>query len=170
MRLTTLTRLDALVNNAAVGVPSGSLAEQMAQSFKTNATGPLLMGQAFVPLLKKSVSTPRLLNVTSGAGSIATGLDPTSPTYNLRGVEMYKASKAALNMITACQEVDYGVLGIKVFCFCPGFTESNLGPQNKAEYGAKPTSKGAAPMVGILNGERDAEHGGFLKIGGQYPW
>ena len=73
-------------------------------------------------------------------------------------------------MITACQAVHYGELGFKVFAFCPGFTVSNLGPMNNAENGAKPTSEGAAPIVKLLNGERDAEHGGFLHATGQYPW
>jgi NAD(P)-dependent dehydrogenase (short-subunit alcohol dehydrogenase family) len=40
----------------------------------------------------------------------------------------YRTSKAALNMLTACQDYEYGPKGWKVFCFCPGFTESNLGP------------------------------------------
>lgn len=73
-------------------------------------------------------------------------------------------------MITACQAVEYGPLGWKVFAFCPGFTASNLSDLNKVEEGAKPTSEGARPIVEILNGQRDAEHGGFLKIGGQWPW
>jgi NAD(P)-dependent dehydrogenase (short-subunit alcohol dehydrogenase family) len=164
-----LIRIDALVNNAAVGRIPVSLADHMAISFLTNATGPLLMLQAFSPLLQNSTGIPRVINVTSGAGSIAMCLDPKSATYGMKGVEPYRASKAALNMITAILVIDYGDL-FKIFLFCPGFTVSNLGPNNKAHNGAKPTSEGAAPMVNILNGERDAEHGGFLNETGQYPW
>ncbi|KAF2465447.1 NAD(P)-binding protein [Lindgomyces ingoldianus] len=162
-------RLDALVNNAAIGTPPGSLAQQLDQSFRTNATGPAIMVEAFAPLLKKSTGTPRIVNVTSGAGSIATRLDSTSPFYDM-GLVRYRASKAALNMITACQSVDYGPLGWKVFAFCPGFTVSNLSEQNTAANGAKPTSEGAAPIVDILNGKRDGEHGGYLHVDGQHPW
>jgi NAD(P)-dependent dehydrogenase (short-subunit alcohol dehydrogenase family) len=167
--LTNITRLDALVNNAAIGTPSGALAQQMSQIFQTNATGPLLMVESFAPLLKKSTRTPRIVNVSSGGGSITTRLDPTSAGYKMKSVP-YRASKAALNMITACQAVEYDDLGFKVFVYCPGFTVSNLGPYNKAENGAKPTSEGAAPIVKILNGERDAEHGKFLHATGQYSW
>jgi NAD(P)-dependent dehydrogenase (short-subunit alcohol dehydrogenase family) len=167
--LTNLTRLDALVNNAAVGIPPGPLLQQMSQCFQTNATGPLLMLESFAPLLKKSTGTPRVVNVSSGGGSITKRLDSTSPGYNIKSVQ-YRASKAALNMVTACQVVEYGEQGLKVFAFCPGFTVSNLGPHNNAENGAQPTSEGAAPIVKILNGERDAEHGGFLHKTGQYPW
>jgi NAD(P)-dependent dehydrogenase (short-subunit alcohol dehydrogenase family) len=141
----------------------------MSQCFQTNATGPLLMVESFAPLLKKSNGTPRVVNVSSGGGSITKRLDPTSVGYNIKGVQ-YRASKAALNMVTACQAVEYGELGFKVFAYCPGFTVSNLGPHNNAENGAKPTSEGAAPIVKILNGERDAEYGKFLHETGQYPW
>jgi len=141
----------------------------MSQCFQTNATGPLLMVDTFAPLLKKSNGITRVVNVTSGAGSIKMRLDASGMAYNIKAVE-YRASKAALNMITACQVVEYGGPRFKVFLFCPGFTVSNLGPHNKAENGAKPTSEGAAPMVGILKGERDEEHGGFLHEKGQYPW
>ena len=45
---------------------------------------------------------------------------------------------------------------------------SNLGPYNKAEHGAKPTSEGARPIVGILKGDRDEESGCFLMANGRY--
>ncbi|MCJ1251201.1 hypothetical protein MMC30_008432 [Trapelia coarctata] len=162
-------RLDALVNNAAVAGPPGPIAQKMLQCFQTNAVGPLLMLESFAPLLQKSNGTPRVVNVSSSQGSIATRLNPTSAGYNVKGVQ-YRASKAALNMVTACQVVEFGELGFKVFAYCPGFTASNLGPYNKVENGAKPTSEGAAPIVKILKGERDTEHGGFLHGDGQYPW
>ena len=82
----------------------------------------------------------------------------------------YRVSKAALNMLTVCQAYEYGPRGWKVFAFCPGFTESNLGPMNRVANGAKPTSEGARPIVGILKGERDGEHGGYLRDGGVWPW
>ncbi len=87
------------------------------------------------------------------------------------GIE-YGASKAAMNLITAYQAVVYGEQGMKVFAFSPGFVVSNLGPQNKAENGAMETSAGAAPIVGIINGERDEDlpQKGFLRAAGQSPW
>lgn len=51
-----------------------------------------------------------------------------------------------------------------------GMLTNRTGPMNKVENGAKPTSEGASPMVEIVNGERDSEHGGFLHVDGQYPW
>ena len=167
--LTNPTRLDALVNNAAIAMPPGTLAQQMTQCFHTNVIGPALMLESFGPLLKKANGTPRVINVSSGQGSIARRLDATASGHNIKGLQ-YRTTKAALNMLTACQVAEYGESGFKVFAFCPGFTVSNLSPRNNAESGAKPTSEGAAPMVNILNGERDAEHARFLHGAGHYPW
>lgn len=64
----------------------------------------------------------------------------------------------------------YGPEGFRVFAFSPGFIVSNLGPFNQAEQGAQPTVNGARPMVAILAGERDEEHGCFLSETGQYQW
>jgi hypothetical protein len=75
-------------------------------------------------------------------------------------------------MVTACQAHEYSALGWKFFNFCPGFTESKLGPFNTVAQGAKPTREGARPMLAILAGERDAECGGFLNgtDGKSWPW
>jgi hypothetical protein len=62
-----------------------------------------------------------------------------------------------MNMIAACQMVGYQEKDWKVFLYCPGFCESNLGPQNKASNGAKPAPEGAKPMVDMLTGKTDDE-------------
>lgn len=127
------------------------------------------MVEAFAPLLGKSTSIPRIVNVSSVAGSITRYLDPKSFKPPVK-VMPYHVSKAALNMVTAIQAVEYGPLGWKVFAFCPGFTASNISPLNTIEAGAKPTSEGASPIIDILAGKRDGEHGCFLSPGGQFSW
>ena len=70
--------LDALVNNAAITSDepaSNSLAKRLTAAFRTNSTGPAIVVEAFESLLAKSEGTPRIVNVTSGAGSIALRLD-----------------------------------------------------------------------------------------------
>ena len=164
-------RLDILVNNAAVAPmdQDHTLREQMRLAFDTNATGPLIMAGAFAPLLKESKASPRIVNITSGAGSIACRLNRDSPTYKLQGYQ-YRASKAALNMITACQFVEYEPAGIKVFLYDPGFTQSNLGPHNTAENGARHPSESVMPLIDVLEGKRDHEVGKLLHNTGVYPW
>ena len=103
-------------------------------------TGTLLTTEAFGPLLLKSPSTPqRIINVSSGAGSITRRLDPTSTMYSTSAVH-YRASKAAMNMITADAAVLWGEKGVRVFAVCPGFTESGLSGFNTVEMGAKVSS------------------------------
>lgn len=158
-----------LVNNAGIETADGPLAQTMMTVFKTNAVGPHLLAEAFVPLLRKSNGTPRIINISSGAGSISR-LQENPTTYMWVKALPYRVSKSALNMVTTCQAIEYGVLGFKVFAYCPGFVISNIGSLNKAEKGAKPTSTGAEPLIKIIAGERDKEHGKFLHGSGQYTW
>lgn len=164
-------RLDMLVNNAAISAMSPPLRQQMRDAFDTNAIGPAIVTEAFAALLKKSTALPppRIVNVSSGAGSITRRLDTSSPMYKVQQMQ-YRASKAALHMVTACQFAEYGDAGIKVFAYDPGFTQSNLGPHNKAENGAKPASEAVMPLIDVLEGKRDDEAGKLLHNTGVYPW
>lgn len=162
-------KLDMLVNNAGIGALTPPLRQQMREAFDTNATGPAVVTSAFAPLLQKSTASPRIVNISSGMGSINRRLDPSSPVYKLQGIQ-YRASKAALSMVTACQFVEYGPAGIKVFAYDPGFTQSNLGPWNTAENGAKPASEAVMPLIDVLEGRRDDETGKLLHNTGIYPW
>ena len=162
-------KLDILVNNAGIASLAPPLRQQMRDAFDTNATGPAIVTTAFAPLLQKSTASPRIVNISSGVGSVNRRLDPSSPTYKIQGLQ-YRASKAALSMVTACQWVEYGPLGIKVFAYDPGFTQSNLGPHNKAENGARPAAESVMPLIDVLEGKRDDEVGRFLHNTGVYPW
>ena len=162
-------RLDILVNNAAIASQGLSLREQMRLYFDTNATGPAVMTSVFLRLLKKSASA-RIVNVSSGGGSITRRLDPSGHSYKISGAIPYRASKSALNMITACQFAELTAEGIKVLLYNPGFAVSNLGPQNQLRNGAKPTSQAVEPLVDVVEGKRDHEAGSFLHATGTHPW
>ena len=132
--------------------------------FRVNSIGPALMTEYFAPLLKKSVGVPRIVNITSGAGSISNRLDPNGKGNEMK-VLPYRASKTALHMVFACQCREFEADGFKIFLYGPGHTVSSLGPFNKAEYGAKPTSHGTAPIVDMLNGKRDHDAGKLIEYG-----
>ena len=166
---TTYGRLDVLINNAAVASEEMTR-ENMIANFNTNATGVYFVTQAFRPLLLKAKGTARVINVSSGMGSVALKLDHSNWTSKIPALP-YRASKAALHMVTA--ELIYEFkddANVKFFTVCPGFTVSNLGPQNSLENGAKPTDEAVVPLVKIVEGERDGEVNGFLHADGQYPW
>ncbi|CAO2647205.1 Nn.00g081270.m01.CDS01 [Neocucurbitaria sp. VM-36] len=187
-RLITQThgKLDILVNNAGVALPSGATErERLQTAFDVNATGPYLLTKALIPLLRKSTN-PRIINISSGAGSIGRRLFPDSPMYKIQGIQ-YRASKTAFNMISACLHVEYG-LGVeqidskkaegedsggkemKVFTFDPGFTVSNLGEHNKPEFGARSAKDTVLSIVDVVEGKRDNEVGKLIHNSGEYPW
>lgn len=142
----------------------------MIDVFRVNTVGAAMTGQYFAPLLKKSGGTPRIVNVTSGAGSIENRLDPNGVGNAIKALP-YRVSKAALHMVFASQVRGFEDEGFLVFLYGPGHTVSELGPHNKSEYGAKPTSEGAAPIVAMVNGTRDADAGKYIEYGVEkFPW
>lgn len=163
--------VDVVVNNAAIAYAGERTRESMHASFDTNVVGPMRVAEVFAPLLQKSSYSlgPRFVNISSRAGSISRRLDQSSVAYNFAFTE-YRTSKVALNMLSVCQNWEYGKLGIKTFMFCPGFTESGLSPMAKVENGAKPVAEGAKPIVDIIEGKRDGEEGKFLFDGGVAEW
>ena len=96
-------RLDILVNNAGISDPFDgpvltARLEAVERVLRTNFLGALAVTQAMLPLLRKSKSA-RIVNVSSGLGSLAQNGDPSYP-FAAAKVIGYSASKAALNMLT----------------------------------------------------------------------
>jgi NAD(P)-dependent dehydrogenase (short-subunit alcohol dehydrogenase family) len=164
-------RLDILVNNAAIGMApdlSGSLRSKTLKVLDTDAVGPAVIGQAFLPLLEKS-DKARIVNISSGLGSITRRLDPSSPAYKHQFNE-YRIAKAALSMVTACQKADLEEKAIKVCAYDPGFTVSNLGPFTKEEFGARKVELSVAPLVDVLEGKRDEDADKLMHNTGTFDW
>ncbi|XP_015495175.1 short chain dehydrogenase gsfK-like isoform X2 [Parus major] len=102
--------LNLLINNAGIYTPTASLetvdAEDMVRTYKTNAVGPMLMAQAFLPLLKKaaqdskekglSCSKAAIINISTILGSIK-----KTPDSFFRPVISYRCSKADLTVDTS---------------------------------------------------------------------
>jgi NAD(P)-dependent dehydrogenase (short-subunit alcohol dehydrogenase family) len=115
-------RLDLLVNNAfareqcvARGGPSG-LGDQRVRRPRVY--------QAMLPLLRNS-SDARIVNLSSGVGSLTTNSDPAF-LYRAFYSPVYPASKAALNAITLAMMIELESTGIKVNLVSPGFTKTHL--------------------------------------------
>jgi NAD(P)-dependent dehydrogenase (short-subunit alcohol dehydrogenase family) len=113
-------RLDLLINNAAISnTRKGSLSleeyaetskasnaslEELREVWETNVFGALAVYQAMLPLIRES-SDGRIVNVSSGVGSLTTNADPSFPYHTMFG-PIYPASKAALNAITLAMMVE----------------------------------------------------------------
>jgi NAD(P)-dependent dehydrogenase (short-subunit alcohol dehydrogenase family) len=133
-------RLDLLVNNAAISnTRKGNLSlqeyakisrastaslDEVRTVWETNVFGVLAVYQAMLPLLRES-SDARIVNVSSGVGSLSTNADPSYPYHAFFG-PVYPASKAALNAITLAMMVELESTGIKVNLVSPAFTSTNL--------------------------------------------
>ena len=134
-------RLDLLVNNAGISNTTerqaGSLQEYAASSqasnasldeiravWETNVFGVLAVYQAMLPLLRES-SDARIVNVSSGVGSLTANADPTYPYHAMFG-PIYPASKAALNAMTLAMMIELESTDIKINLVSPGFTKTNL--------------------------------------------
>lgn len=138
--LTEFGRLDLLVNNAAISnTNKGDLSlheyhklsrasnaplDEVRAVWETNVFGVLAVYQAMLPLLRKS-SDARIVNVSSGVGSLTTNADPAF-SYRAFYSPVYPASKAALNAVTLAMMIELEPTGIKVNLVSPGFTKTNL--------------------------------------------
>jgi NAD(P)-dependent dehydrogenase (short-subunit alcohol dehydrogenase family) len=92
--------------------------------WETNVFGVLAVYQAMLPLLRES-SDARIVNVSSGVGSLMDSANPASPYHAMFG-PVYPASKTALNAMTLAMMVEMESTGIKVNLVSPAFTKTNL--------------------------------------------
>jgi NAD(P)-dependent dehydrogenase (short-subunit alcohol dehydrogenase family) len=162
-------RLDVLINNAAIASKDPTRAA-MTSNFTTNTLGPWFVTRAFRPLLLKSTASPaRVINVSTGMGSVALKLDHSHWIAPLEALP-YCVSKTALSMVTAQLVYDFKDEDVLFFTVCPGFTVSNLGEENCEANGARPTAEAVRGLMGVVEGERDGDAGKFLHEGGLYDW
>ena len=122
-------RLDVLINNAGVSgdLPQGPLETNVSlfrQVFETNFFGVIEVTQAFIDLLKKSPE-PRIVNVTSGLGSLTLHNDPSWKYYPYKP-SCYVSSKASLNAYTIMLAYDLRDTSFKVNAVDPGYTATDF--------------------------------------------
>ena len=152
--------LDLLVNNAGVlhsGERFGHLsAANFDDSFRTNATGPLLLTQALAPWLADGA---RVVNLSSRLGSIALTTRFGTPSYNL--------GKAALNMATVLLAQALAERGIVVVALSPGWVRTDMGGSD-AELDP---AQAVAGLLRVAEGLQPGDSGRFLDWQGEsIPW
>jgi NAD(P)-dependent dehydrogenase (short-subunit alcohol dehydrogenase family) len=176
-----LGRLDVLVNNAAISNtgkrPGMTVAEyakltrasvvsleEVRAVWETNVFGVLAVTQAMLPLLREAPAA-RIVNVSSGVGSLTRNADPAFPYRSIFG-PVYPASKTALNAITLAMAIELESAGIKVNAVSPGFTKTNL---NNYE-GTETVEEGAREAVRVALLGLDGPTGTFSGASGPIPW
>ena len=177
-----LGRLDVLVQNAAISNtskrpgeviadyarrtrPSNVSLDEMRAVWETNVFGVLAVYQAMLPLLRATPGA-RIVNVSSGVGSLTNNADPSFPYRAIFG-PVYPASKTALNALTVAMAIELEPEGIKVNAISPGFTKTNL---NNYE-GTETLEEGAAEAVRVALLGPDGPTGTFTHAKlGTIPW
>lgn len=153
--------LDVLVNNAAIleGENASVLhvtAESLQRTLAVNAVGPLLVAQAFVPLLSRS-KRARIINVSSGAGSLH-DMETYAPAYSI--------SKAALNAVTRQLAAALRSKHIAVNSVCPGWVRTDMG----GSYAPLAVAEGADTIVWLATEAPQNLTGQFLQDRQVIPW
>ncbi|KAH8780999.1 putative short chain dehydrogenase family protein [Diaporthe sp. PMI_573] len=163
-------KLDILVNNAGGAVdqvPGLTAREIFAQDFDLNVSGPAILTDALLPLLKKSAA-PRVVFVSSSLASIGMSCDKSSPWYD-PGYEAngYGCSKAALNRLVGTYSRLLSGAGGRVNAVCPGLVKTKL--TGYAEGGRTP-EQGAKKIVEMALLGEDGPTATFSNEDGPLPW
>jgi NAD(P)-dependent dehydrogenase (short-subunit alcohol dehydrogenase family) len=161
--------LDVLVNNAGItgsfrGAPSEVTPDQLRQVYDTNVFGAVAVTNAMLPLLRRSPAG-RIVNMSSGLGSLAQSSDPGSEfgSYNLI---TYQSSKTALNAVTVGYAKELRETPIKVNAADPGFTATDLNNHR----GYRTVEQAAVIAVRLATLGADGPTGTFQDENGPVPW
>ena len=109
-------KLDALVNNAGVGInsPFDSTSEEALDTMTNiHFKGPYFLTQKLLPLLKDGSS---IVNTSSGLAR-----------FSFPGYSAYGAMKAAIDSLTRYQALELGARKIRVNSVAPGAIETDFG-------------------------------------------
>lgn len=156
-----ITELDVLINNA--GILGGW--EQSAQTagldvikevFNTNFFGAINVAQTFLEVLKKSAE-PRIVNVTSGLGSLTLHSDPNWKYYQVKNAA-YGPSKTALNAYTVVLAYELKETNFKINAVDPGYTQTDFNNNN----GPGKVEDAAAIVVKYATVDNDGPTGKFF--------
>lgn len=165
--------LDVLINNAGIsgGMPQNPIdfpIETIKGVYDTNVFGPIMVTQAFYPLLEKSPE-PRIVMVTSGLGSLTAHSDPNFQYYALKS-GAYGPSKSALNAYTVALAYTVRELPFKVNAVDPGYTKTDF----NGHRGHGSVEDAAKIIVKYATLGTDGPTGKFfsndLNPGGEAPW
>ncbi|GGJ54388.1 SDR family oxidoreductase [Deinococcus roseus] len=175
----TFGRLDVLVNNAGISQPDNAAEvfpatvqagmmtvaspEYIRTVFETNVFGVIAVTQAMLPLLHEAPAG-RIVNLGSGAGSLALNADPGNPGRAMFGT--YSASKSALHAVTLALAVALESTPIKVNVACPGFTSTALNNFS----GTRTVEQAAREAVRLALLGPDGPTGTFSNEDGPMPW
>ena len=154
--------IDILINNAGIiGQPAQSVTDlnfdKMVYTYQVNALGPMRVTKALYENLKKGKGR-KVVNITSMMGSIG---------MNFGGGYDYRASKAALNMLSNTLSKELGKDGFTCIVIHPGWVQTDMGG-NSAPVTPRESISG---MIAVIDGLDGSANGKFFDYTGkELPW
>ncbi len=161
-------RCDILVNNAGIFPDSGNASdnswpsvletsiETMRKGMETNVYGPVLLSQAFIPLMKKN-NYGRIVNLSSGMGQL-TNMNGFCPSYRI--------SKTSINALTRILAEELKETNILVNSMCPGWVKTDMGGPNAT----RPLEEGADTAIFLATLPDDGPSGQFFRDRKVFDW
>ena len=161
-------KLDILVNNAAIGLdrtpPSQLDMDILRRTYDTNVFGVFAVTKAMLPLLKKA-EAGRIVNMSSGLGSLTQASDPNGP-FAAVNLLAYNSSKTAVNALTVQFATELRATPIKVNAADPGYVATDLNEHR----GYRTVEQGATAPVRLATLPADGPTGGYFDEDGVVPW
>lgn len=154
-------RADILINNAGIYHDSGLVVTELdiglvRQTIETNFFGPLRLSQLLAPLMQRH-NYGRIVNVSSGMGSL----------NSMRGGALgYRASKAALNVLTRVLAAELQGYNILVNSVDPGWVRSDMG----GPRASRSLAQGADTAVWLALLPDNGPSGGFFRDRQPVAW
>ncbi|XP_071398309.1 C-signal [Centroberyx affinis] len=166
--------LNCLINNAAINMRTTIdtvTADAMMKCYQSNTVAPLFITKAFLPLLRTAaaqstgmgIHRAAVINISSSLGSIECnwGDGAAYKSYD------YRASKAALNMVTRCLAADLESDGILCMSLHPGWVKTDMGGPDATLT----VEESVSAVLAVIASLTDKDHGGFKNYSGNnLPW
>jgi len=151
--------IDILINNAGVSSTSPTLEsctlEELQRVLTVNSISPVLVTKALLPNLRAG-GRKVIINITSELASISTA---KGSSYG------YRASKAALNMLTVCMAQE--LKGFACIALHPGWVKTDMGG-NRAPLTVE---ESVSSMLRVIDGVTAGSSGSYLNYAGKpIPW
>lgn len=153
--------VDVLINNAGIGINDGKFEEldlnEVTKQLRVNCVGTLGVIQSMIPNLKLG-EKKTVINISSKSGSIYENIEGTG--YG------YRASKAALNMVTKNLSIEYAADSFIFVSLHPGHVRTDL-----TDYSGINVKKSVKGMINVIEKLDLGSNGKFFDyMGKEIAW